>query len=372
MGPTKNNIMKKIIFILALLFSAIALPNAVFADNYDLWIGNVRVTDENKDNITGEGISGLVSYNPATKTLTLNNATITALHEEFYNSIYAAIDSLTIEIIGTCNFLVDTNLTEYVYTFDLYDYTIITGDILNISTNGTGIFWNYCDGLIHDITMNITSDGAMYIENSNVTIENSNVTVIGNNSGILGYLPADLTIRNSTVRTTGRGESGFNAYASLITVFLELDNCEITQPVGAYYDSTITAVVDANGVVLRTEVVIEPIAPIIPIDTTDPVDPVDPVDPIDPIDPVEPGDTTGISDVDVHGVSLYPNPATEVLNVVSEGFSSYQIINFVGQVVSSGGIANGTTQINIAPLPAGNYFVRLIEEGVAVKRFAKQ
>ena len=43
---------------------------------YGLVVGDVMVTADNKDNITGIGITGTISYHPATKTLTLKNATI--------------------------------------------------------------------------------------------------------------------------------------------------------------------------------------------------------------------------------------------------------------------------------------------------------
>ena len=48
---------------------------------YNLWVGGVQVTNTNASNITGEGITGAVSYDSTTKTLTLNNATITGAHE---------------------------------------------------------------------------------------------------------------------------------------------------------------------------------------------------------------------------------------------------------------------------------------------------
>lgn len=47
-------------------------------EEYDLWIGGVRVTSDNASNITGADISGTVSYDAGTNTLTLNNATVGA------------------------------------------------------------------------------------------------------------------------------------------------------------------------------------------------------------------------------------------------------------------------------------------------------
>ncbi len=43
---------------------------------YDIYVGGVRVNNRNASNITGEGISGKVSYDLATNTLTLSNATL--------------------------------------------------------------------------------------------------------------------------------------------------------------------------------------------------------------------------------------------------------------------------------------------------------
>ena len=54
---------------------------------YGLWVGGVEVTSENKDDITGSGISGgKVSYDPTSKTLTLNNVNITGI-QSFNNAM---------------------------------------------------------------------------------------------------------------------------------------------------------------------------------------------------------------------------------------------------------------------------------------------
>lgn len=62
-------------FCVLLLFPVRASAETV--TEYDLWVGGVRVTSENAGGITGANISGTVSYDHDTKTLTLNNATIT-------------------------------------------------------------------------------------------------------------------------------------------------------------------------------------------------------------------------------------------------------------------------------------------------------
>ena len=87
------------------------------ATKYNLWVADVQVTSENASNITGEGISGKVSFDATTNTLTLNNATISKDHMAavystytspptatyFYYNIYQVEDSktLTIKLVGT-------------------------------------------------------------------------------------------------------------------------------------------------------------------------------------------------------------------------------------------------------------------------------
>lgn len=73
--------------IMCALMPAISLATET---TYNLFVGGVEVTSENKDNITGPGIllgeGGKVSYDPTSKTLTLNNVNITGIHS-FTNGI---------------------------------------------------------------------------------------------------------------------------------------------------------------------------------------------------------------------------------------------------------------------------------------------
>ena len=65
--------------------------------SYDLWIGGIRVTRNNKGNIAGDSIiGGTVSFDPDYNTLTLDNVTI-------YNCISSGLDHLTIKLKGTSN-----------------------------------------------------------------------------------------------------------------------------------------------------------------------------------------------------------------------------------------------------------------------------
>ncbi|MGN0328528.1 MAG: hypothetical protein ACI4D4_06070 [Lachnospira sp.] len=104
---------RKLLSILLVVCLAVGLmPTVVFATDteYALWVGGVEVTSDNASNITGIGITGTVSYDADTKTLTLNNATITGVHIGDYLSsdqgsagIYAGNafgSGLTINLIG--------------------------------------------------------------------------------------------------------------------------------------------------------------------------------------------------------------------------------------------------------------------------------
>jgi uncharacterized repeat protein (TIGR01451 family) len=73
-------------------------------------------------------------------------------------------------------------------------------------------------------------------------------------------------------------------------------------------------------------------------------------------------------------VSVYPNPASDVLTVVMDKvqYSSLAISNSVGQEVLQQAINNAKTNIDISKLPAGVYYVNLTGgSGSVVKKFVK-
>ena len=104
-----------VLLCLCMVCTLLPITSLAEGTTYDLWVGGVEVTDENKDNITGTGIHGgegsKVSYDPTSKTLTLNNVSIDGVHS-FRNALgtdsagiyYAGNDfnaSLKINLIGT-------------------------------------------------------------------------------------------------------------------------------------------------------------------------------------------------------------------------------------------------------------------------------
>ena len=131
--------------IMCALMPAISLATET---TYNLFVGGVEVTSENKDNITGPGIllgeGGKVSYDPTSKTLTLNNVNITGIHS-FANGIgtdsagiyYADNNSNAIRNI---NLIGANSICVELGTSDLSCYGIFDDDYsqgLKITGNGS-------------------------------------------------------------------------------------------------------------------------------------------------------------------------------------------------------------------------------------------
>lgn len=74
---------------------------------------------------------------------------------------------------------------------------------------------------------------------------------------------------------------------------------------------------------------------------------------------------TAIEDNTVNSVKVYPVPARNVLNVTTnKTHTSYDILNIVGQVVSSSAVTSSSFQVNTADLTRGIYFIRLNGNGI--------
>jgi hypothetical protein len=71
--------------------------------------------------------------------------------------------------------------------------------------------------------------------------------------------------------------------------------------------------------------------------------------------------TVGINDLTNNSVSLYPNPANDVVNVVSTNdIKTIEVLNYIGQTVYSNKNVNlKTLQLNVTGFTAGVYFVKV-------------
>lgn len=144
--------------IMCALMPAISLATET---TYNLFVGGVEVTSENKDNITGPGIllgeGGKVSYDPTSKTLTLNNVNITGIHS-FANGIgtdsagiYYAYDSSdasrNINLIGANSICVELGTSDF-SCYGIFDdssskgLTITGNGSLTVQSGDASSFWS--------------------------------------------------------------------------------------------------------------------------------------------------------------------------------------------------------------------------------------
>ena len=190
---------------------------------YDLWIDGTQVTSGNCGDLSKiDGVKGTVSYDPDSKTLTLEGATLNVEGND--NCINSEIDGLTIKVSGT------NELNAGETAIIVYAPTTLTG-------GGT---------------LNAKSEKytAIYAYETDLTIKDCIVNAKGN-YGIAGNNASNekLLISNATVRA--EGEAGSICDFKEIT----LEDCAITQPAGAVVDNSQGAVV-LNGEKVTSEVVI--------------------------------------------------------------------------------------------------------------------
>lgn len=198
-------------------------------DSYGIYIADKPVTTLNYKDLTNiYGVSGSASYDPDTKTLTLDNATIERNSTDGTGIVNKTVSDFTVKLIGK---------------------NTVTADLASMVLNQTSTITG--DGSLHLTSKRFCG---LDMEGASVTIDNTSLFVKGG-YGIAGFIGAKsevLTVRNSHVEAEGSGSGSITLISDLI-----LDNCAITQPVGAEFDADQRAVV-LNGEVLKSKVVIEP------------------------------------------------------------------------------------------------------------------
>ena len=193
---------------------------------YGLTICGEEVTSANYGNLSViDGVSGTVSYDPGNKLLTLQNATINC---EKNNAIVSYIDGLMIKVIGTSTLTAVENAT---LSFRK-PLTIMGGGVLNVKSK---------------------TDCAIFANETNLTIDNCTVNAESGAYGIAGKNGSSekFTIRNATVTAIGTGYGSICDFAEL-----NLKGCNITEPSGATFSSSMHGIV-LNGEIVKSKVVIK-------------------------------------------------------------------------------------------------------------------
>ena len=218
----------RMFFMLVIMMMSSAF--AMAQGKYGFKVAGVDVTNDNYLDLTEiNGVSGKVYFDPNTRTLTLDNATIEA------DDINAAIrnetcDYLTIELIGTNTI----NVTGVASGMTLEEETTIwsnCGGKLSVKSDRCAVLFRGCP-----------------LEISNCWLEAEGAWGISANDNVAEEV---LKIRNSHVEATG-SKGSICDIANLV-----LEGCSITQPNGAAFDTNKRAVA-LNDKKVTDKVVIEP------------------------------------------------------------------------------------------------------------------
>lgn len=200
-----SKIRKLIGFALALAFAMAMLPAMAFADTsyYDLYVNGERFTSDNLAIECGEGTA---TYDPATQTLTLDNASITnALGS---GGIYSGLTSdLNIVLQGENRITFDDNMGVMATgNIELSGSGSLTIDVAGETKDGISAAGNVS---VHGTTLNINAPGGIGIaSDGSVFVDNAKLT---SHALYAGVDAVNLTIKNSSVVDILAMENNCNA-----------------------------------------------------------------------------------------------------------------------------------------------------------------
>ena len=200
--------------VVALFVTAFVLPQHVQAENYNLLIGGKKVTSENCGDLTAiEGVKGKAKYDPASNTLTLDNATITTTAEKAAGvGLWNSIKDLKVVLIGE-----NTITSEKSGGMVNYEKLTFTGAGKLTITGAMSGNEDYCYGILNPST--VTVDGC--------TLEISG-GVNGITSGRWKFNKCNVRVKgNGTTKDEYKGSMGRLGYVP------EFTDCKITAPASA-------------------------------------------------------------------------------------------------------------------------------------------
>ena len=156
-------------------------PGYLTGVTYDLWINGVQVTYANQNGVIGPGISGSVTYEPSTNTLTLNNATIDqrGLAVVAISTAYGSPANFKIKLVGTNKILANSNSIA-INVKESQGFTLYGSGTLN---SDGALYLDAHDHLTNHATVSYIKDCSVYINQilsedyeECLTIDNADVT----------------------------------------------------------------------------------------------------------------------------------------------------------------------------------------------------
>ena len=190
---------------------------------YPVWVSGTQVTSANKDDILGDG--GKARFDPSTNTLTLNNPTISGMHEQAM--IYALGIDLMVEGKATLNY------PEAATAFNARDDGINGGCLTlngDFSISGSGLMsavWADYRITVKGGSLTCTGGGWGLNTDGYITIEAGTVEI---SSGFTGIKANDgITISGGTVNATGsEAGTGNGAGIDAIAGYVKISNAAVT------------------------------------------------------------------------------------------------------------------------------------------------
>ena len=220
--------MKKFLTLLLMLMTV----SWAGAASYQLWIAGVQVTDNNKNNITGYGIEsayswdGKVSYDPTSKTLTLENICIKSYNDI---GIRNEISGVTIWLKGRYNEVQDQWHTSK-------DGIVSVG---NLTFDGEGMLkvWGSMGIYIRPNTGDVTIDGDARVE-----VSGQDHSAIGTDYNSTG----SLIVKGRKAMLMATSYSSPHDISGFKDLVLQ-DGITINRPTGVEYNTSTYCLRDGNS-----------------------------------------------------------------------------------------------------------------------------
>ena len=201
------------------------------AELYNVWVGGVQVTSDNKDDITaaiiasGQTATGEATYNPTTKTLTLDGFVYSGKgsqacteYGDIYNAAIVAQDDLNIVLIGANS--IDANKDDDVNITNCYGI-YVTG---NLDISGDK------NTTTDSLTLSAEVD-SVCSEAGSLTVNNTNIIILKATTG-LKTTEDNIKINNAVITMSNVG-TGIDTGGDRKLLDI-LNNSEINITAGGY------------------------------------------------------------------------------------------------------------------------------------------
>ena len=172
---------------------------------YDVWVSGTQVTSANKDNILDDSGTPTATYDPDTKTLTLNNATITNVHSD--DSINAAVysgETLTVVLKGSNTVSPASSVDAFGFYSDSGNLTLTGSGDVDIESYYAGIYAN-----AGNITLSNSGDVTIEAEDDDGIYADMNVTVSGDGELTVKSYYCGIFAEDGSITISGGGNRTF-------------------------------------------------------------------------------------------------------------------------------------------------------------------